>query len=38
MFLSEINKMLEKKNLSPELREKLEERKRILLNDKEVKK
>lgn len=38
MFLSEINKMLEKKNLSNELREKLEERKRILLNDKEVKK
>lgn len=38
MKISEINKKLEDKNISPELKEALEKRKSILLNDKEVKK
>lgn len=38
MKTEEINKMLEKKDLSPEMRKALEERKKILTNDKEVKK
>ena len=38
MKLEEINKVLEKKDISPELKKALEKRKQILLNDKEVKK
>jgi len=38
MKVEEINKMLEKKDLSPEMRKALEKRKEILANDKEVKK
>lgn len=38
MDTKEINKMLEDKELSPEVRKALEKRKDILINDKEVKK
>jgi hypothetical protein len=38
MDIKEINKQLDKKNISPELKKALEKRKDILLNDKEVKK
>ena len=38
MKVDEIDKMLAKKDISPELKKALEERKRILVNDKEVKK
>ena len=38
MKVDEIDKMLTKKDISPELKKALEERKRILVNDKEVKK
>ncbi len=36
MKLDEIDKMLAKKDISPELKKALEQRKKILLNDKEV--
>lgn len=36
MDIKEIDKMLKDKNLSPELKKALEDRKKILLNDKEV--
>ena len=36
MKLDEIDKMLVKKDISPELKKALEQRKKILLNDKEV--
>ena len=36
MEIKEINKQLEKKNISPELRKELEKRKEILINNKEV--
>jgi len=38
MDLSQINKMLEKKSLNPELRRELELRKEILINNTEIKK
>ena len=38
MKVDVIDKMLTKKDISPELKKALEERKRILVNDKEVKK
>lgn len=38
MKVDEINKILAKKDISPELKKALEERKKILVNDKEVKK
>ena len=38
MDTKEIDKMLKDKDLSPELKKALEDRKKILLNDKEVKK
>lgn len=38
MDLKQINKMLEKKDLTPELKKALEKKKQILLNNKEVKK
>lgn len=38
MNLAEINKMLEKKDISPELKKALEDRKKVLINDKEVRK
>jgi len=38
MKVEEINKMLEKKDISPEVKKALEKRKQILINDKEVKK
>ena len=38
MKVDEIDKMLTKKDISPELKKALEQRKKILLNDKEVKK
>lgn len=38
MTITEINKLLKKEDISPELRKQLEKRKQILLNDKEVKK
>ena len=38
MKVDEIDKMLNKKDISPELKKALEQRKKILLNDKEVKK
>ena len=38
MKVDEIDKMLAKKDISPELKKALEQRKKILLNDKEVKK
>ena len=38
MDTKEIEKMLKDKDLSPELKKALEDRKKILLNDKEVKK
>jgi len=38
MDVKEINKMLNNKNLNPELKKALEKRKDILLNDKEVEK
>lgn len=38
MNLKQINKMLEKKDLNPELKKALEKKKQILLNNKEVKK
>ena len=38
MDIKEIQKQLEKKNISPELRKALEQRKKILENNKEVKK
>ena len=36
MDIKEIEKLLKDKNISPELKKKLEKRKDILLNDKEV--
>lgn len=36
MDIKEIDKMLKDKELSPELKKALEDRKKILLNDKEV--
>ena len=36
MKVDEIDKMLNKKDISPELKKALEQRKKILLNDKEV--
>lgn len=36
MEIKEINKQLENKNISPELRKELEKRKEILINNKEV--
>ena len=36
MKVDEIDKMLAKKDISPELKKALEQRKKILLNDKEV--
>ena len=36
MKVDEINKMLNKKDISPELKKALEQRKKILLNDKVV--
>ena len=36
MKVDEINKMLAKKDISPELKKALEERKKILVNDKVV--
>ena len=36
MKLDEIDKMLAKKDISPELKKALEQRKKILVNDKEV--
>jgi len=38
MDIKEIDKMLAKKDLSPEIKKALEKRKQILINDKEVKK
>lgn len=38
MKVDEIDKMLNKKDISPELKRALEQRKKILVNDKEVKK
>ena len=38
MDIKEIQKQLERKNISPELRKALEQRKKILEQDKEVKK
>lgn len=38
MTIEEINKMLEKKNISPELKQSLEKKKEILQDNKEVKK
>jgi len=38
MNLAEINKMLKKKDISPELKKALEDRKKVLINDKEVRK
>lgn len=38
MDIKEIDKMLTKKDLSPEIKKALEKRKQILLTDKEVKK
>ena len=38
MKVEEIDKMLEKKDISPEVKKALEKRKQILINDKEVKK
>ncbi len=38
MDIKEIDKMLNKKDLSPEIKKALEKRKQILLTDKEVKK
>jgi hypothetical protein len=38
MDIKEIDKMLAKKDLSPEIKKALEQRKQILINDKEVKK
>ncbi|QHB38666.1 hypothetical protein tooticki91_gp046 [Flavobacterium phage vB_FspS_tooticki9-1] len=36
MKVDEIDKMLNKKDISPELKKALEQRKKILVNDKEV--
>ena len=36
MNVDEIDKMLNKKDISPELKKALEQRKKILVNDKEV--
>ena len=36
MKVDEIDKMLSKKDISPELKKALEQRKKILVNDKEV--
>ena len=36
MKVDEINKMLNKKDISPELKKALEQRKKILLNDKVI--
>ena len=36
MKIDEIDKMLAKKDISPELKKALEQRKKILVNDKEV--
>jgi hypothetical protein len=38
MKVDEIDKMLTKKDISPELKKALQDRKKILVNDKEVKK
>jgi hypothetical protein len=38
MGIKEINQLLKDKNITPEFRKKLEEKKDILLNDKTVKK
>ena len=38
MKVDEIDKMLSKKDISPELKKSLQDRKKILVNDKEVKK
>jgi len=38
MDIKEINKMLEKKDISPEMKKALEKRKEILTNNKDVKK
>ena len=38
MKVDEIDKMLNKKDISPELKRALEQRKKILVNDKEVRK
>ncbi len=38
MKVDEIDKMLNKKDISPELKKAIEQRKKILLNDKVVKK
>ena len=38
MKVDEIDKMLSKKDISPELKKALQDRKEILVNDKEVKK
>ena len=38
MKVDEINKMLSKKDISPELKKVLEQRKKILLNDKVISK
>jgi len=38
MKVEEIDKMLEKKDISPEVKKALDKRKQILINDKEVKK